>query len=309
MTNDLGEILAAVRARNPRAIGRAISLLEERNSLAEPILAALSGPEIEGATVLGITGPGGSGKSTLIDQLIAHHRGAGRRVGVVAIDPSSPLSGGALLGDRIRMMRHAADPGVVVRSMATRGRMGGLCAAAGAAARLMALSGCDPVIIETVGVGQAEIDVVSVADASILVMAPGFGDEIQAMKAGLIELADILVVNKADAPGAEALALEMEAVARERNRPFFKTCATSGAGVAELAQGIVRLSGERRASGRLAELRRSHRNMEALDWAIETIRPRIAAEIHQRPEDHPDPRKVGLSALEALGIDLSRNPP
>ncbi len=209
------DLLQGLKARDPRAISRAISLVEDGDPLSDTILGSLDESRIDDALVLGITGPPGAGKSTLTDQIIAGYRARSRRIGVIAIDPSSAISGGAFLGDRIRMMRHALDNDVIVRSMATRGRLGGLCAAAGAAVRILASSGCHPIIIETVGVGQSEMDIIRLADVTALVLAPGLGDDIQAMKAGLLEVADILVVNKADCTGAETLAMDMEAVARE----------------------------------------------------------------------------------------------
>ena len=166
-------ILKELRDRNPRGIARAISLVEDNDPLADEILASLDDGLVEQATVLGITGPPGAGKSTLTDRIISKYRSQGKRVGVIAVDPSSPLSGGAILGDRIRMMGHALDQDVVVRSMATRGRLGGLCAAAGAAVRILAGSGCTVIIIETVGVGQSEMDIIRLADITALVLAPG----------------------------------------------------------------------------------------------------------------------------------------
>jgi LAO/AO transport system kinase len=193
--------------------------------------------------VLGITGPPGAGKSTLTDRIISYYRSGDKRVGVIAIDPSSPISGGAILGDRIRMMGHALDQDVVVRSMATRGRLGGLCAAAGAAVRILAGSGCSVIIIETVGVGQSEMDIIRLADITALVLAPGLGDDIQAMKAGLLEVADILVVNKADCAGADTLAMDMESIAREggtNEEDHTKVCkivASEGKGIDDLVAG------------------------------------------------------------------------
>ncbi len=293
------DIIAGILARNPRAVGRAISLVENGDPRAGEILAALEDSRVAAATILGITGPGGAGKSTLTGQLIGHYRALGRRIGVVAVDPSSPISGGALLGDRVRMMAHATDENVVVRSMATRGRIGGLCAAAGAAVRIMALAGCDPVIIETVGVGQAEIDVVRLADLTALVMAPGLGDDIQAMKAGLVELADILVVNKGDHPAAEALMLEMTPVARERGRALVRTVATEGKGIAELADTATALAAAQRASGEQARRRQRNREAEAVDWAVELLRPAIRAAIHSAGPGC-DPRATARAALADL---------
>ena len=210
-------ILRGIQKREPRAIARAITIVENNGEGSEIILAHLDQERIENALVIGITGSPGVGKSTLTNSLVRSLRGLGKRVGIIAVDPSSPLSGGALLGDRIRMMGHALDPDVVVRSMATRGRLGGLCASAGAVVRVMASAGCSVVIIETVGIGQSEMDIVRLADITMMVLAPGLGDEIQAMKAGILEVADLLVVNKMDCPGAETLTMEMESVFREKD--------------------------------------------------------------------------------------------
>ena len=221
-------LLAGIHRGDRRSIARAISLVEDQAPEADAILSGLDPAAYDKALILGITGPPGAGKSTLTNRLIGHLLKNGDSLGVIAVDPSSPLSGGAILGDRIRMMEHAANPRVLVRSMASRGRSGGLGGASGSGARIMAAAGCRTVIIETVGVGQAELEIIALADLTMLIFAPGLGDEIQAMKAGLLELADILVVNKADLPGAPALTLDLEAAGRSRRRDC-------GAGIANPA--------------------------------------------------------------------------
>ncbi len=265
----------------PRAIARAISLVEEDGIGADALIAALDRERIAAATVVGITGPPGAGKSTLTSRLITLYRQQGRRLGIIAVDPSSPISGGALLGDRIRMMRHALDPGVVVRSMASRGRLGGLCAAAGAALRIMAAAGCQAIIIETVGVGQSEMDIIRLADITLLVLAPGLGDDIQAMKAGLLEVADLLVVNKADRSGADALAMDLETMLQERGEEpaVCLTVAATGQGVEELAARITARDKLLRRSGEQSRRRRRAHDLEVLDWALELLRPRLLARI------------------------------
>ncbi len=274
-------LIDGVRRRDPRAIARAISLIESGAPETGKILAGLDRGLIAQARVYGITGPPGAGKSTLTGRLIGHYRRQGERVGVVAIDPSSPLSGGALLGDRIRMMDHALDHDVVMRSMATRGRLGGLCAAAGATVRVLAAAGCSVIIIETVGVGQSEMDIVRLADLTALVVAPGQGDDIQAMKAGLLEVADLLVINKADCPGAEALALDLETATRDRpalpdSLPRVSmTTASENIGVAELAATLDRLDAGRRQSGEHQAKRSRAQRLEVVDWALEMLRPRL----------------------------------
>jgi len=297
VTQEIQALLAEVRAKSPRAIGRAISIIEDGAPAAAEILAALEHPSVDNAIVLGFTGPGGAGKSTLTQALITHYRGAGHRVGVVAIDPSSSISGGALLGDRIRMMRHAVDDDVVIRSMATRGRTGGLCAAAGAAVRVMAYSGCGIVVLETVGVGQADLEVVGLADLTALVVAPGLGDDVQAMKAGLIELVDAIVVNKADQPAAEALVAEMEAVAAATGRKAYCTSAVDGRGVPELAEGLLELEASLRESGRVGERRQKARGAEVMDWALELLRPEVADAVAALGQVCGDPRALAKEAI------------
>jgi len=196
---------------DPRAVARLISLLEDGDKDAFGTLAALV-ERMGQAQVIGITGPPGSGKSTLTDKLIGEFRARGKRVGVIAVDPSSPFSGGAILGDRLRMQGHATDPGVFIRSLASRGRLGGLSKATAFAVRALEAAGYDIVIIETVGVGQSEVDIVKVADTVVLVSVPGLGDDIQVIKAGIMEIGDIFVVNKSDRDGADRVVREIRAM-------------------------------------------------------------------------------------------------
>jgi len=281
----IDRLLEGLRQRDPRAIGRAISLVENGDESAEIILSSLDEDLISKATILGITGPPGAGKSTLTNGIISQLRLSQKRIGIIAIDPSSPISGGAILGDRIRMMQHATDQDVIMRSMATRGRLGGLCATAGAAVRIMASCGCSNIIIETVGVGQSEMDIIRLADITLLVLAPGLGDDIQAMKAGLLEVADILVVNKADCKGADILAMDLEAVTRKgsaKPTQVSMTVATEGKGIAELLERINRLDSEHRDSGERQKRRQEAHNQEVLDWCLEIQRPKLSAEITKR---------------------------
>jgi len=301
--NEIDDILRGIRQKDPRAIGRAISMVEEGDQRAGEILQTLDEEKVQTATIIGITGSPGVGKSTLVDQLISYYRRQGLRIGIVAIDPSSPVSGGAFLGDRIRMMRHTIDQDVLIRSMATRGRLGGLCAAAGAAARIMASSGCNPVIVETVGIGQAEVDVVSLADITVLVFAPGLGDDIQAMKAGLIEMADILVVNKADCPGADALVMEIESVIQGRNCPVCRTIALETAGIEELAAVIRDMDQKKRQNGQFAQNRQKARESEVLDWAVEMMRIKLKDRLQsQSRQIKGDPRMVARKLIEEIGV-------
>ena len=298
----IDRLLEGLRQRDPRAIGRAISLVENGDESAEIILSSLDENLVSRATILGITGPPGAGKSTLTNEIIAKLRHQEERIGIIAIDPSSPISGGAILGDRIRMMQHATDKDVVMRSMATRGRLGGLCATAGAAVRIMASCGCSTIIIETVGVGQSEMDIIRLADITILVMAPGLGDEIQAMKAGLLEVADILVVNKADCKGADIMAMDLEAVTRKGSATPTQVCmtvATEGKGVTELLDRIDKLDSEHRDSGERQKRRRGAHNQEVLDWCLEILRPQLLDKIIKRKLSVlGDPRLKAKKILE-----------
>jgi len=299
------QILKGLKDRDQRGIARAISLVEENDPLADEILASLDDSLVDQAMVLGITGPPGAGKSTLTDRIISNYRSQDKRVGVIAIDPSSPISGGAILGDRIRMMGHALDKDVVVRSMATRGRLGGLCAAAGAAVRILAGSGCSIIIIETVGVGQSEMDIIRLADITALVLAPGLGDDIQAMKAGLLEVADLLVVNKADCAGADTLAMDMESIAREgknKEKDYAKVCktvASEGKGIDDLLAAIESIDASHRESGERRTRREKAYDLEVLDWALEMVKPSIVEKIKKSSHDRKgDPRLQASKLLD-----------
>src|SRR5919106_186809 len=208
MAPSIAELVDRARAGSPRAVARLISLVEDASPRLREVMAALT-PHSGHAAVIGITGSPGVGKSTVTSALVSALRTSGSRVGVLAVDPTSPFSGGALLGDRIRMQEHATDSGVYIRSMATRGHLGGLAWATPQALRVLDAAGCDVVLIETVGVGQSEVEIAALADTTVVLLAPGMGDGIQAAKAGILEIGDLYVVNKADRDGASQVRREL----------------------------------------------------------------------------------------------------
>ena len=260
-------IFERVLAGDARAIARAITLVEDEGAEGEALIARLFS-RTGRAFLVGITGPSGAGKSTLVDRLTSEVRRAGLTVGVVAVDPSSPFTGGALLGDRVRMTAHAGDDGVFVRSMATRGHLGGLARASADAALVLDAAGKDVVFIETVGVGQDEVEIVGTADVSVVVLVPGAGDDVQAIKAGIMEIGDIFVVNKSDRGGADRVvaaiegSLSLQAFAAAAWRPpVLETSATTGEGVPEVWSAIGRF---REHDSRTREQRRRTRHEATL---------------------------------------------
>jgi LAO/AO transport system kinase len=233
-----------LRSGDPRALARAISTVENRAPGWSDLLKALF-PHTGKARVIGLTGPPGAGKSTLVDQLAKHYRKQNQTVGIIAVDPTSPYTGGAILGDRIRMQDHYSDPGIYIRSMATRGSLGGLARATADAATVLDASGRDLIMIETVGVGQDEVEIVRLADVTVVILVPGMGDDVQTIKAGIMEIADIFVINKSDREGAERVEREIRAMQSLATRhdhwtpPIVKTVASEGSGTQELAEAIA----------------------------------------------------------------------
>ena len=245
MALNLQPWIDSLRAGDNRALARAITVIEDHTPEAYELLKALFSHSGK-ARVVGLTGPPGAGKSTLVDHLARHYREAQQTVGIVAVDPTSPYTGGAILGDRIRMQSHHADPGIYIRSMATRGSLGGLAHTTADVATAMDASGRDVILIETVGVGQDEVDIVQLADITVVILVPGMGDDVQTIKAGIMEIADIFVINKSDREGAERVEreiLEMQTLATRGDGwtpPIVKSVASEGKGIAELGATIAK---------------------------------------------------------------------
>ena len=279
---DVPDLVSRAEAGEARAVARLISLVEDASPALREVMALLA-PRAGHARVVGLTGSPGVGKSTSTNALVAAYRRRGLRVGVLAVDPSSPFSGGALLGDRVRMQDHATDDGVFIRSMASRGHLGGLSWATPQALRVLSAAGCDVVLVETVGVGQAEVEVASLADTTLVLLAPGMGDGIQAAKAGILEVADLFVVNKADREGADTVVRDLRYMLSLGDRrtddgwrvPIVKTIAAKGEGADEVVEQIEKHGQWLESTGRL-EVRRIKRAADEVEAiALTTLRERI----------------------------------
>ena len=298
MATAVDEWAAKVRAGDVRAISRAITAIENHSSEAEELLRNLF-PYTGKAYLTGVTGAPGTGKSTLVDRLAAYHRKREDRVGVIAVDPTSPYSGGAILGDRIRMQGHASDTGIFIRSMATRGFLGGLARSTAEVALLLDAAGKRQVLIETVGVGQDEIDIVRLADCVLVVLVPGLGDDIQNMKAGLMEIGDIFVLNKADREGADRLEEQLHAMLslvmpRDGwHPPVIRTVATENRGVEELASTVEKFRKHFESSG---QRRQKH---------IELWQNRLIEMLESRLLEKVLGGKEGEARLRALAVEVA----
>ena len=280
---DVEGLVAGARNGDPRSVARLISLVEDASPLLPEVAAALA-PHTGSAQVVGITGSPGVGKSTTTTALVRALRARDQRVGVLAVDPSSPFSGGALLGDRVRMQDHATDPDVFIRSMASRGHLGGLSWAAPQALRVLDAAGCDVILVETVGVGQAEVQIASAADTTLVLLAPGMGDGIQAAKAGILEIADLFVVNKADRDGADTTVRDLRYMLSLGGRhseagswrpPILKTVASRAEGIDEVLDGIAKHRSWMQESGELRRRRTARATDEIEAIAVRSLRERI----------------------------------
>ncbi|HEX8002680.1 MAG TPA: methylmalonyl Co-A mutase-associated GTPase MeaB [Mycobacteriales bacterium] len=277
----IADLVAAAEEGSPRAVARLISLVEDAAPELREVMAALA-PKTGRARIVGLTGSPGVGKSTSTSALVTAFRKRGLRVGVLAVDPSSPFSGGALLGDRVRMQDHATDPGVFIRSMASRGHLGGLSWSTPQALRVLDAAGCEVILVETVGVGQAEVEVASLADTTIVLLAPGMGDAIQAAKAGILEVADVYVVNKADREGADNTVRDLRNMISQGDGPhggwkppIVKTVAARGEGVDELVERLDEHWAWLRESGELDRRRTARAAGEIEAIAVTALRERL----------------------------------
>jgi LAO/AO transport system kinase len=318
----IDEMVRRIRGGELRALSRAISAVEDHTPESTELLKALF-PYSGNAVLLGLTGAPGAGKSTLVDQVARAYREKGKTIGIVAVDPTSPFSGGAILGDRIRMQSHHADTGIYIRSMATRGSLGGLASTTADVATVLDASGRDLVMIETVGVGQDEVDIVRLADVTVVVLVPGMGDDVQTIKAGIMEIADIFVINKADREGAERVEREIRAMQTLAIRhddwtpPIVKTVASDGTGIAELLEAIDKYheylaKGDRGKlrrieswRGRIAEMLRYALFQRVLSYYLsEGEVTRFAAEV---AEHKRDPYSLIEKIVDELGKPNERN--
>ena len=307
-TNSLSE---RVSGGDPRAVARAISIIEDGTAGAAALMKEIY-QHSRGALVIGITGAPGAGKSSLVDKLALHYRQLNHRVGIVAVDPSSPFSGGAILGDRIRMQTLGLDEGVFIRSMATRGNLGGLARATVDAVAILDAAGYAKVIVETVGVGQDEVEIVKAADVSVVVLVPGMGDDIQAIKAGIMEIGDVFVINKSDREGVYATEKELEALLSLTSRddgwdpPIVKTVATENQGIAALAEAVEKFCQTQLSSVATSDRRRAIARWRIIELLRERLLARVlasessVAKLEQLADEVATRRRDPYSAVEEL---------
>jgi LAO/AO transport system kinase len=279
--HDVPTLVARAREGDARSVARLISLVENGDPALPEVAAALA-PYAGHAQVIGLTGSPGVGKSTTTNELVRALRADGRRVGVLAVDPSSPFTGGAILGDRVRMQEHTGDPGVYIRSMSSRGQLGGLSAAAPQAVRVLEGAGCEVILVETVGVGQAEVEIASLADTTLVLLAPGMGDAIQAVKAGVLEIADVFVINKADRPGADATYRDIQGMLGLGERApgdwrpqVVRATAVRAEGIDDITTAIAKHRAWLESTGNLKTRRERRAAVEVEAIALGTLRARI----------------------------------
>ena len=304
-TVDVPALVESARAGSPRAVARLISLVEDGHPALREVMAALA-PHTGRAHIIGITGSPGVGKSTSTNALVGAFRKQGKRIGILAVDPSSPFSGGALLGDRVRMQDHALDPDVYIRSMASRGHLGGLSWTTPQALRVLDAAGCEVILVETVGVGQSEVEVAGLADTTIVLLAPGMGDGIQAAKAGILEIGDVFVVNKADRDGADATVRDIRHMISLGDRtepglwrpPVIKTVAQQGQGIDEVVEAIEKHTSWMEESGTLRERRIRRAGDEIESIALQALRAKMGDLRHGN----------GVEELAAAVVDGATDP-
>ena len=316
LARTLDDLVPHLLARQPRAVARAITLCEDGGPAQRALIGRIYA-QTGRARVVGITGPPGSGKSTLVDRLIRLCRRRGETVGVVAVDPTSPFTGGAILGDRIRMQGHTRDPGVFIRSMATRGNLGGLSRASRDAVDILDAAGFDWVLLETVGVGQAEVDVVRSVETVVVVTVPGLGDDIQAIKAGILEIADVFVINKADREGVDRTVRDLHMMLSLGEHglwvpPILKTVASRDEGVAEMAEAIDKHRAWLVESGELLRRRRTHLRLRVemiLKERVVATADRVLGvdrEVERGFAQHLDPYRVADRLFQGVVQEESR---